>query len=59
MVFTADSFHQMSETFIIQQNLFVFIMTFNTFMLDHTLHCTVEENIFVVIVYKLLLQKKY
>ena len=38
---------------------YILIKDFNTFMLDHTLYCTVEENIFVVIVYKLLLQKKY
>ena len=36
---------------------YVFIKDFNIFMHDHTLHS--GKNIFVVIVYKLLVQKKY
>ena len=36
---------------------YVLIKDFNTFMYDHTL--IMEENIFVVVVYKLLVQKKY
>ena len=36
---------------------YVLIKDFSTFMYDHALHC--RKNIFVVIVYKLLLQKKY
>ena len=36
---------------------YVFIKDFNTFMYDHTLHR--EKNFFAVIVYKLLVQKKF
>ena len=36
---------------------YVLIKDFNTFMYNHTLHH--EKNIFVVIVYKLSVQKKY
>ena len=36
---------------------YVLIKDFNTFMYDHILHH--GKNIFVVIVYKLLVQKKY
>ena len=36
---------------------YALIKNFNTFMYDHTLHR--EKNIFVDIVYKLLVQKKY
>ena len=36
---------------------YVLIKDFNTFMYNHTLHC--GKNIFVAIIYKLVVQQKY